>query len=169
MKHKKPPSELEAIIFDWGDTLMYDYKDKEGPMCTWDSVKVIEGVTECLAHLSKKYKLFVGSNSGYSDTEMLIKALSRGGINTFFSGFFASKDMPYEKPDPRFFKYILEKTAYTPSKVAMCGNDYEKDIVAAKKAGLYTLFYYNKPLKTPYPAADIIFDDFYTLTKVFEW
>lgn len=161
------PLNIQALVFDWGDTLMHDFKDKDGPMYLWDSIKVIDGIEDILKKASASYKLFVGSNSGYSDKKMMIKALERGRIAGYFTEFFASKDMMYEKPDPRFFEFIVKETGIPASQIAMCGNDYIKDIEAAKKAGLFTLYFNADSCKQKdMSCADIIFNRFEKLNSI---
>ncbi|MDD3877831.1 MAG: HAD family hydrolase [Bacteroidales bacterium] len=161
------PPDLKAVIFDWGDTLMHDFREKPGPMYLWDRIEVVQGIPEFLEKISEKYKLFVGSNSGESNTEMMVKALERGGIAKYFNGFFASTDMAYAKPDPRFFTTILQSIGYESNAVAMCGNDLVKDINAAKSAGLFTLFYKIAETNNDISGADIIFDNFKELDGLF--
>jgi len=165
--NKHFPDDIEVIVFDWGDTLMNDFRDKKGPMYLWDKIEVVDGIPNFLEKLSSKYKLYVGSNSGESDTNMMVKALERGGIDNYFSGFFASTDMVYAKPDPRFFKHIIRETNTKNFQIAMCGNDYTKDIEAAKSVGMFTLYYKicNNGIKEQ--DADIIFDNFDELSTIF--
>ncbi len=148
---------FRLLLFDWGDTLMRDFKDKEGPMCYWDEVEVVDGVTDFLAMCYERYPMMVASNSGYSTTDMMIKALNRGGIDRYFSRFFTSKDLKTEKPDPRFFELICQATGFAPADIVYFGNDYRKDIESAKKAGLQTRFFNENNIAGPFPDADVVF------------
>ena len=65
---------IKAIIFDWGDTLMYDYKEYSGAMVNWPHVQIISGVKETLDKLNEKYICCVASNAGDSDVELMEKA-----------------------------------------------------------------------------------------------
>lgn len=66
---------IKAIIFDWGDTLMRDYKEYSGAMVNWPYVEIISGVKEALDKLNEKYICCVASNEGDSDVELMSKAL----------------------------------------------------------------------------------------------
>jgi len=154
-----PPS-FKLLLFDWGDTLMRDFKDKDGPMCYWDEVAVVDGVQDFLDGCYEKYPMMVASNSGFSTTDMMIKALNRGGIDRYFSCFFTSKDLKVEKPDPRFFELICQASGFAPADIVYIGNDYRKDIESAKKAGLQTWFFNENNLDGPFPNADRVFYHF---------
>lgn len=159
-----PPFKL--LLFDWGDTLMRDFRDKDGPMCFWDHIEVIEGVEEVLSVCYETYPMMVASNSGFSTTDMVVKALFRGGIDKYFSHFFTSKDIGCEKPDPRFFRHIIEHTRLEPAQMAFIGNDYRKDIEAAKNAGMHTFFFNENNLQDSFEAADFTFNHFSQLLPV---
>ncbi|NLE77029.1 MAG: HAD family hydrolase, partial [Chloroflexi bacterium] len=42
---------LQAILFDWGDTLMQDFPQFPGPMAQWPRVAAMPGALEALAAL----------------------------------------------------------------------------------------------------------------------
>lgn len=131
---------IKIIIFDWGDTLMRDYNDS-GPMAHWKNVDTVPGVREVLRELKKNYTLCVASNAGESDSELMKSALKRVGIDNFFSYFFTSKDLGFEKPDIRFFKAITKSTNSSANECLMVGNDYNNDIVNSKLLGMSTLLF----------------------------
>ena len=51
------------FLFDWGDTLMVDYPDEEGPMFKWPKVAVVEGAFELLYILSRRAECHVATNA----------------------------------------------------------------------------------------------------------
>jgi HAD superfamily hydrolase (TIGR01662 family) len=131
---------IKALIFDWGGTVMTDF-GYEGPMYLWPSVSLVPGVEEALEKLSEQYTLSIATNAGISDTKAMKKALKRVNALRFFHYFFSSKELKVEKPDPLFFEKISKKIAIPPQSCIMIGNDYEKDIIGAKAAGMKTVFY----------------------------
>lgn len=131
---------IRVIIFDWGDTLMRDF-GHEGAMCHWEHVELIPGVKTVLSELEKDYTLAVASNAGESDSSLMKKALIRGEIENYFSYFFTSMELGFEKPDLRFFMSIMEKLKFLPQQCIMVGNDYEKDIIPAKSLGMNTILF----------------------------
>ena len=158
---------VKVLLFDWGDTLMRDFKELEGPMYYWHKVELIDGAADFLSLCYDKYPLVVATNAGYSDTELMIKALSRGGIDKYFSYFFSSKDLGVEKPAPLFFQTIASKINVDSSLIAVFGNDYKKDIEPAKKAGMLTFFFNETNPQGFYPDADFIFNNYFELHEIF--
>ena len=96
------------LIFDWGGTVMMDYRE-EGPMYQWDRVDYVPGIKNALVELSGEYKCCIATNADYSGRDALIMALKRVGAEKYFSNFFTSKDLGYEKPDKRFFLSIAKE------------------------------------------------------------
>ena len=136
--------DIRLIIFDWGDTLMRDYPDLPGPMYQWEHVECLSGAPELLEYLYIRYKLCVATNAGVSDTEAMRRALRRVDIERYFSAFFSSKDLGVAKPDPQFFLRICSEMAVEPRHALMIGNDYDKDICGAARAGLHTVYFVEK-------------------------
>lgn len=132
---------ITTLIFDWGDTLMRDFPEKSGPMYTWKHVEWIPGAKNVLEAVFFNYEMVVATNAGESNTEAMIKALERVGAEAYFDAFYSSKDLGVRKPDPEFFLTICEKLNRKPDQCVMIGNNYEKDIVGAKQAGLKTIFF----------------------------
>lgn len=137
MNHYK----VKAIIFDWGDTLMRDFIQYNGPMVNWPYVEIIPGVKDTLSQIYENYICCVASNAGASDSKMMSEALDRVGIKMFFKEFFTSQDLGAKKPDIKFFQEILNKLGLEPYQVIMVGNDYNKDIKPAKVIGMGTILY----------------------------
>lgn len=135
---------ITTLIFDWGDTLMRDYPEIPGPMYSWEHVEWIPGAQQSLENVFRLYNMVVATNAGESNTEAMIKALQRVGAERYFQYFYSSKDLGVQKPDPNFFLAISEKVNSDPSNCVMIGNNYEKDIVGAKDAGMKTIYFNEK-------------------------
>jgi len=132
---------MKTIIFDWGDTLMYDYKEYSGAMANWTHVEIIPGVKEALDILNEKYICCVASNAGDSDVELMGKALERVDIRKYFKNLFTSKELGYAKPNLEFFSETVRRLNVEASDCIMVGNDYFKDIVPAKQVGMNTILF----------------------------
>ncbi len=158
--------QIKIIIFDWGNTLMVDFPQYKGAMFYWSQIKLMPNVLETLKLLYKKIPLCVATNAGDSNTELMIKALERGGIKHFFDYFFSSNDAGYSKPDPRFFTALTNFVNVAPNNCLMIGNDYEKDIVGAANVGMKTLFYNYLKIDGNFSAATEIFYDFIELPNM---
>ncbi len=148
--------EFKALVFDWGDTIMRDFPEKEGPMYLWDVVEWIPGAEDALKKLFGKCTLVIATNAGVSGTKEMIKALERVSAVKYFSHFFSSKELGYEKPDVRFFSSIANKIGVLPEHCVMIGNLYEKDIVGAKASGMKTILFNEHGFKNAFPKADKI-------------
>ena len=149
---------IKALLFDWGDTIMRDFPDKSGPMASWDKVEWIPFLEDVLKNgISQKFLCVVASNSGDSDTELMIKALDRIHATEYFYDFYTSHDFGVEKPDKRFFETILHLLKINPDEAIMIGNNYHKDIEGAKSAKIPTIFFNEtEHKKDEFPAADIV-------------
>ena len=147
---------IRALIFDWGDTVMRDYPECIGPMAEWEHVEWVPFAEDALKILSEKYICCIASNAGYSNTALMRKALERVGAEKYFHYFFTSKDLSYEKPDPRFFQKISDEIKVNTTECIMIGNDYKKDICGAKAVGMKTIFLNEKMIIDVFPDADIM-------------
>lgn len=72
--------ESRCILFDWGNTLMRDFPDAEGPMADWPRVETLPGVKEILRQLRPHWTLALATNAVASDEPSVWRALARGGI-----------------------------------------------------------------------------------------
>ncbi len=147
--------QITTLIFDWGDTIMRDFK-LPGPMAEWKNVDWIPGAEEVLTSLSKKYRCIIATSAGHSGTQKMVAALKRVGADKYFHHFYSSKELGFKKPDPRFFASIAKKLALTPIECVMIGNFYEKDITGAKQAGMQTVLFNENRIAGPFIDADII-------------
>jgi len=159
--------DIRALIFDWGDTVMRDFPEKPGPMCSWDKVEWIPGIEKVLGEVYKDYVMVIATNAGASNTQDMIDALKRVGADNYFHYFFSSKDLGYEKPDIRFFSKISKSIGIVPENCIMIGNLYEKDITGAKDCGMKTILFNERMLTGPFPKADMIINKMDELSGIF--
>jgi hypothetical protein len=54
---------VQHCIFDWGNTLMVDLPEMEGPMCSWSQVFMVEGADRVLAALSAQNTCHLATNA----------------------------------------------------------------------------------------------------------
>ena len=131
---------IQAVVFDWGDTLMRDLPQYQGAMVHWPQMERMPGAMEALGSLTGGLMLCVASNAGDSDAELMGRALERAGIRHFFNHLWTSRELGAAKPSSAFFQAILRELELEPQACVMVGNDYEKDIVPAKAAGMWTVW-----------------------------
>ncbi len=156
---------VKVLIFDWGDTIMRDF-NLPGAMSGWNKVAYVPGAEQALQELSKKYVLTIATSADHSGTEEMIAALKRVGADRYFDHFFASKDLGYKKPDPKFFTAITNKLGTNPQNCIMIGNLYEKDIIGAKAAGLQTILFDEHKQSRKFPDADEVVHHLNELIKL---
>ncbi|PER78621.1 HAD family hydrolase [Priestia megaterium] len=132
---------IKAIVFDWGDTLMKDFSEYEGPMADWEHVEIIDGVRKSLHLISQSYICCVASNAWASNSALMGIALKRVDIQQYFQYLFTSRELVFSKPSLEFFNKIVQTLGFTPQECIMVGNDYDKDIIPAKKIGMQTILF----------------------------
>jgi HAD superfamily hydrolase (TIGR01509 family) len=134
------PSSIKALIFDWGDTLMRNFAQYQGPMVEWPYIEIIPGAETALAELHQHYQCCVASNAAESSGELMAQALARVNLRQYFRRFFTSRDLGVGKPDPQFYVGVAHRIGLKPSQCIMIGNDYQMDIAPAKTAGMMTVW-----------------------------
>ena len=58
------------------------------------------------------------------------------GLTELFDGILLSSEVGYKKPDPKFYRAMLEKYSLDPARTVMIGNDDEADCRGAAAVGL---------------------------------
>lgn len=144
----------KILLFDWGNTIMVDF-NLPGPMYTWNKVAWVPGAEDALKALSG-YTCCIATNAGRSDQEAVKMGLARVGADSYFSFFFCSQDVGFEKPDPRFFQSVVRELKTVPENCIMIGDNYEKDIAGAANAGMKTILFNPDDHPGPFPLADSV-------------
>ncbi len=130
-----------TLVFDWGNTIMVDDGQFSGKMMDWPSVQAIEGAYGTLKLLSTKYQLVLASNAEDSSTLDISRALRLVDLDYIFHQIFTPNELSAKKPDPLFFQNVVKKINHPVEKIVMIGDDYIKDIVGAKLAGLKAIWF----------------------------
>lgn len=108
----------------------------------------IKGVKGTLSKLVNKYELAVISN-GPKDQQY--HRLGNANISKYFSKFFISEEMGYNKPDKRYFDIVFKNIENKEkSKILIVGDSITSDIIGGKQVGVDTCLYNirNKENKT---------------------
>ena len=156
----------KILLFDWGNTIMVDFK-LPGPMVTWERVAWVVGAEDALKALAG-YTCCIATNAGESDSEAVKKGLARVGADTYFTFIFSSWELGFDKPDPRFFRFIIGKLRTDPANCIMIGDNYEKDIIAAKTAGMKTILFDPSGSREHFQHADSVIHGMDQLSVVIE-
>lgn len=155
---------IEALIFDWGNTIMIDF-DSPGIMKDWDKVELVKGAWDALEALHKQYNMVIATSASHSNTEDMRLALKRVGAERYFQHFFSSRDLGVAKPDPQFFLEISGRLGIDPGNAVSIGDKYPNDIEAAKKAGLMTVWLADDPGHESHSAANAVISSMDLLPK----
>jgi len=118
---------------------------------TAESVKVLK-------ELKKHYPMVLVSNF-YGNINCVLKEF---GLDGLFDDIIESAVVGVRKPDPRIFSLGVEALGLKPEEVVVVGDSYDKDIVAAKRAGCHTVWMRGEGWTDDVPdgaMADVVIDD----------
>ena len=132
---------IEVFLFDWGDTLMVDFPGMPGKMCDWDKVEAIEGAQEVLEKLSQRAHIYIATGAANSVESEIERAFARVGLNRFISGYFCKSNLGLSKGSAEFLPAILAQLNKSADKVAMVGDNLQKDIVPAAAIGIQPIWF----------------------------
>ena len=101
---------------------------------------LLQGVKEVLRALkARSFKIGLISNTGRTTGTTLRVVLQRMGIGEYFDTMTFSNEVLLRKPSPGVFRVTLEKLRAVPKASVHVGDDYEKDFMGAKKAGMHAI------------------------------
>lgn len=99
---------------------------------------VIPGVHEMLDDLrGKGVKLGLLTN-GFAQSHR--KKIADLGLDRSFDAFFLADEVGMVKPDPEIFRYACKRLGSSVESAVMVGDIYERDIIGAREAGLFTVW-----------------------------
>lgn len=143
MNKGKPSHHLLALLFDLGDTIMIEeteVKDDEG---TTQSADLIPGMVEALHDLQRRgYPLALVADSRPQTPPNVLR---QHRLLDLFECLVISEVIGALKPDARMFRTALEALNIASAdygRVAMVGNNLERDIVGANRLGLISVFFH---------------------------
>lgn len=147
---------LVALFFDLGDTIMdegTEVKDAELTTLHADLIPGLGGVLRWCKQRVGRLALVADTRPGTATN-----VLAQHGLADLFDYLAISEIVGVEKPDPRIFQVALDALAIAPAdygRVAMVGNNLERDIAGAKRLGLITIFlHWNERRRTTPVTAD---------------
>lgn len=100
---------------------------------------------QVLAELSKRYHLGIMANQKIERATLLEKA----GLTPFFTHQKMSGSIGLEKPEPAFFKSILEDADANPEESALVDDNWYRGLLPAQQIGMHTVLFKREII--PYP------------------
>ncbi|MBI4639124.1 MAG: HAD family hydrolase [Candidatus Tectomicrobia bacterium] len=101
-----------------------------------ESAQTLKRNVKILARLKEKFKLGLISNF-YGNVEIICREFDLAPLLDLILD---SSVVGVSKPDPKIFKIALERLALPPEEAVYVGDSFERDMVAAKGVGLYTIW-----------------------------
>ena len=99
----------------------------------------VDGAQELVKYLSSKYKVYSASNAIYNQQ---INRLKKSGMHKYFSDFFVSEIIGYQKPSKEFFDYCFTKLKDVKiDQTIMIGDSLTADIFGAKNYGIKCVWF----------------------------
>lgn len=104
----------------------------------YESERLMEEALGVLKALRENdFRLAIASNATPA-YEGQLKAL---GLTEWVDAVFLSDVIGYAKPDPRFFRFILDQLQAKPEETVHVGNSYWHDVIGAQRAGIKPVFF----------------------------
>ncbi len=94
---------------------------------------LFDGTIELLEYLQEKYELHIITN-GFEEVQTL--KMQKSGILPYFKEIITSESVGVKKPNPKVFRYALEKANAEPGNSLMIGDNLEADIQGALDCNL---------------------------------
>ncbi|MEX1003510.1 MAG: YjjG family noncanonical pyrimidine nucleotidase [Crocinitomicaceae bacterium] len=121
---------------------------QRGPLKT----QLLPFALDALKHLNTNYPLHIITN-GFRESQTIKMTGSK--LHPYFDIVLCSEEVGVNKPHPLVFETALRKAAAAPHEAVMIGDNYQADILGAKKAGMKTIFF--DPKKShPKPKSPVI-------------
>ncbi len=130
----------KVYLFDWGDTLMVDYKEQTGHMKDWTTVKEVDGALQTLKVLSVCAKVFVATGSPGTTPELMKLAFSRSNLADYIHGYFCPSNVGHDKPSAHFYQTIAARVNCDINDICMVGDNLQRDILPALAIGMSAIW-----------------------------
>jgi len=135
------PLRYPVILFDWGDTVMYDDPASSVPMVEWETVQVVEGSAEVLSYLrSSGRRIVLATSASISDESQIRGALARGGLDSYFSHIYCFKNTHLPKGEA-FYRHVLSDLDIPATDALMVGDGFEKDVQIPNSLGIFAVWF----------------------------
>lgn len=99
---------------------------------------LLPGMEQALERLASRYSLGILANQ----LRESVDALAALGLRRHFRVLAVSELIGMKKPDPEIFAWALEQADAAPDEAVMVGDRIDNDIVPARQAGLWTVWFH---------------------------
>lgn len=124
---------------------------------------LVDGARELMDYLRRQgYRMHMCSNGFH---EVQYKKLQACGLKDYFDTVILSEDAGYNKPARQFFEYALRQSDAHQDTTLMIGDNFNTDIIGAKRAGLATAYFNRYP---DYPATEPVDYEVTTLRQLMD-
>lgn len=111
-----------------------------------DTLQIQQSTYKILKELKSEFNLGVVTNFAYPLG--VYKTLDKFALRHYFRCVVISGEVGWKKPSRHIFDIALSKISARPEKTVFVGDDYEADIIGAKRAGMKTIFLGKEPQKS---------------------
>jgi HAD superfamily hydrolase (TIGR01509 family) len=99
---------------------------------------LLPGMEETLAALARDFSLGILANQ----LRESVDALASLGLKRHFRLFAVSELIDLKKPEPEIFRWALREAGCAPEEAVMVGDRIDNDIVPARQAGMWTIWFH---------------------------
>jgi len=158
-----------GICWDLGDVIFDEATELKTPEGVTEQVVLVPGVGELLRSLAGRgIPMAIVSDTRIGACENVLGPHELAGC---FRHHTISEAIGVEKPDPAMFLVTSQALAIPLGRLAMVGNNYERDVVGARAVGMAAIWFcWNDryPVPDPAPAADYVARDAAELATVID-
>lgn len=129
-----------CLLFDWGDTLMRDFPEFQGPMKDWPRLEALPHAAETLAALSPNWNLALATSADISTEKDIRIALDKVNLGQWLERIYSFTTTGLRKTSPDFYSFILKDLGLSPQQVIMIGDHLEADVHVPNICGMRAIW-----------------------------
>ncbi|NMB26234.1 MAG: HAD family hydrolase [Firmicutes bacterium] len=130
--------QIKAVFIDLGDAIMIEETEIKDDEQTTLRAEIYPGMGDALRQLKEwEYLLALVADTRPGTYRNVLR---QHAIYELFDVFAISEELGTSKPDPRMFRFALDKLQLEPEVVAMCGNNLARDIAGANALGMVSVW-----------------------------